>query len=182
MSLWFRLAGVLAKARRGARVEMPDGVSRIALRVWPNDLDFNFHMNNGRYLTIMDLGRVDMMARTGIAGTVLKRRWMPVVTGVTIRYRRSLGLFRRFHLETRLAGWDEHFLFLDQRFVIADGPDAGTEAASARVRATFVDRGRTPPKVPVAELFALLGLDPALPSPPLQDEAEGAGPGDTPPA
>lgn len=173
MSLWFRLAGVLAKARRGARVEMPDGVSRIALRVWPNDLDFNFHMNNGRYLTIMDLGRVDMMARTGIAGTVLKRRWMPVVTGVTIRYRRSLGLFRRFHLETRLAGWDEHFLFLDQRFVIADGPDAGTEAASARVRATFVDRGRTPPKVPVAELFALLGLDPALPSPPLADAEAG---------
>src|SRR3712207_8312043 len=26
-------------------------------RVLPNDLDAHFHMNNGRYLTLMDLGR-----------------------------------------------------------------------------------------------------------------------------
>ena len=33
------------------------------MRVWPNDLDTNAHMNNGRYLTLMDLGRFDLMTQ-----------------------------------------------------------------------------------------------------------------------
>src|SRR6185503_3961101 len=34
--------------------------SNLSLRVWPNDLDLNIHVNNGRYLTLMDLGRMDL--------------------------------------------------------------------------------------------------------------------------
>mgnify|MGYP003290859366 CR=1 FL=1 len=33
--------------------------SRVCFRVLPNDCDVNLHMNNGRYWTIMDLGRAD---------------------------------------------------------------------------------------------------------------------------
>ena len=48
------------------------------MRVWPNDLDTNAHMNNGRYLTLMDLGRFDLMTQCGLVGTVLKKK---VVSG-----------------------------------------------------------------------------------------------------
>ena len=34
------------------------GSGRIAFRAWPNDCDINLHLNNGRYLTFMVLGRV----------------------------------------------------------------------------------------------------------------------------
>ncbi|MGH2340954.1 acyl-CoA thioesterase [Segnochrobactraceae bacterium EtOH-i3] len=171
MNLWLRLIGVLAATRKGPRIALPDGVSRLPMRVWLNDLDLNFHMTNGRYLTLMDLGRLDMLARAGLLRPILRARWMPVVTGVTIRYRRSLAPFQKFHLETRLTGWDEHFLFLEQRFVIPDGPAAGEIAAQAEVRATFVERGEKPQKVPVARLFSTLGLDLSPePSPPATAE------------
>ncbi len=158
MNLWLRLIGVLVAARKGPRIALPEETARITMRVWPNDLDLNFHLTNSRYLALMDLARVDMLARAGHLRVLLKARWMPVVTGVTIRYRRSLAPFQKFHLETRLTGWDEHFLFLEQRFLIASGPGAGELAASAEVRAAFVEKGSPPRKVEVAQLFRVLGI------------------------
>ena len=48
---------------------------QLPLRVLPNDLDTNLHLNNGRYLTLMDLGRVDLMLRMGVMGELRRRRW-----------------------------------------------------------------------------------------------------------
>ena len=42
--------------------------SVIHARVLPTDLDLNLHLNNGRALTLMDLGRVDLMLRMGVVG------------------------------------------------------------------------------------------------------------------
>ncbi|MBJ7417049.1 MAG: thioesterase family protein, partial [Niveispirillum sp.] len=66
MNLIFRLLRVvLAALLSGRRVE-PLGTSILGFRVWLNDIDTNLHMNNGRYFTIADLGRVDLMIRTGM--------------------------------------------------------------------------------------------------------------------
>ncbi len=58
--LLFRLIGL---KRKGLFEE-----SRVAFRVLPNDCDINFHMNNGRYLAFMDLGRVHLMAQLRLLG------------------------------------------------------------------------------------------------------------------
>ena len=42
------------------------------LRVLPNDLDINGHMNNGRYLTIVDLMLVEYFGRSGFAKAMLQ--------------------------------------------------------------------------------------------------------------
>ena len=65
MNLIFRLLKtlllyLLRPTRRGILEE-----SVVRFRVWPNDLDTNLHMNNGRYLTLMDLGRLDLLLRNG---------------------------------------------------------------------------------------------------------------------
>jgi acyl-CoA thioesterase FadM len=52
---------LIATLRRGPLDLLGESVVRF--RVWPGDLDFNLHMNNGRYLTLMGLGRLDLMAR-----------------------------------------------------------------------------------------------------------------------
>ena len=44
----------------------PLGTSVLGFLVWPNDLDVNVHMNNGRFLSIMDLGRFDLSFRTDL--------------------------------------------------------------------------------------------------------------------
>lgn len=110
-----RFAKVLAAAPARSRLD-PFADSVVAFRVWPGDLDNNLHLNNGRYLTLMDLGRWDMVIRTGLGKALLRNRWYPVVGSSTIRHKRSLDAFDRFDLRTRLLGWNEGGFFIEQRF------------------------------------------------------------------
>lgn len=115
MNLLLRTVAVLLAALRRPRLG-PLDTSTVTFRVLPNDLDVNLHMNNGRYLTLMDLGRLDLVARIGILREMRRRRWMPVVGSLTVRYRRSLQPFQRYQLRTRLLCWDEKWFFMEQRF------------------------------------------------------------------
>lgn len=128
------------------------GSSVLAFRVWPNDLDVNVHMNNGRFLSVMDLGRFDLTFRTGLGKAMLRNRWQPLVGGVTIRYRRSLDPFEAYELHTRLLGWDAKWFFLEQRFM----KRGEILAAEGVVRALF--RGREG-NVPVAEVLRQMGYE-----------------------
>jgi acyl-CoA thioesterase FadM len=135
MNLIFRLLLVILRARRGPRLG-PLDESVIHARVLPTDLDLNLHLNNGRALTLMDLGRVDLMLRMGVAGELRRRRWNPVIASLTVRFRRSLNLGQRFAIHTRLVCWDERWFYVEQRFV--RGED---ELARAIVKAAFIGPG-----------------------------------------
>ena len=39
---------------------------RIRMHVWPHDIDLNLHMNNARYLSVMDYARIHLLARTRV--------------------------------------------------------------------------------------------------------------------
>jgi acyl-CoA thioesterase FadM len=153
-----RLAGVAARGIAGPPLP-PLGESVLRMRVWPGDLDYNFHLNNGRYLTLMDLGRIDLMIRVGAVPAIRRNRWAPVVASLAIRYRRPLGPFEQFELRTRAIGWDDQWFFLEQRFT------RGSEvAALAVVKTLFLGGGR---RVAPAELIAATGQ--AAESPPIPD-------------
>ena len=160
MNLWFRLVLTLLRARFGAAVE-PLATARTPFRVWPLDLDVNLHMNNGRYATLMDLGRVDLMVRAGVLRRLVKAGMHPVVTAQHISYRRSLGPFERFTIETRVTGWNERSIYLEQRFVRANGDTA----ARGVLETLFLDGGG---RVPTDRVIVLLGIDRELDVP---DEA-----------
>ncbi len=114
--------------------------SVVSFRVWPNDLDVNLHMNNGRYLTLMDLGRLDLVVRMGVLRTLRRRKWNPVVGSLQVRYRRSLLPFQRYDIRTRLVGWDERWFYVEQRF-----ERAGETVAAALVKGLFLGpEGRVP--------------------------------------
>ena len=134
MLLRFLLA-MLVRGNRGPRLAM-DEVSRIDHRVLLVDIDLLGHMNNGRYLSFMDLGRIDLTKRTGIADRLSKAGIHAVVGQQSIAYRRSIGFLQRFTLESRLVGADERSCFIEQRFV-----SDGQVMARALVRGRFVQRG-----------------------------------------
>jgi acyl-CoA thioesterase FadM len=157
MNLILRMIKVLVAALFGQPLGILDS-SVLTFRVWPNDLDINLHMNNGRYLTIMDLGRIDLLIRWGLGGVMVKRRWMPVVGAATIQFRRSLSPFQRFRLHTRVLCWDEKWVFVEQRIESLDGRVAATAIVKGLVR------GPTGLVAPATVLSAL-GLN--LPSPPV---------------
>ena len=128
----------------------------ITSRVLPNDLDLNGHMNNGRYLTIMDLGRIGLMVRLGLLTQVLRRRWRPVIGSATIYFKRPLGPFERYELITRVIGWDDKWFFLDQRF-----RSQGKLAAYGIVKAAFRTSMETiPPAVVLASIHVTTSSPP----------------------
>ena len=141
---------------RGRTLE-PFGVSVIPFHVWVNDLDVNLHMNNGRYLTIMDLGRFDFILRAGVWKAMRRGGWMALIGAATIRYKRSLAPFQRYRLETRVLGWDDKWFYIEQRFVRGD-----ELCAIGVVRGLF--RGREG-NVPTGDVLRAAGH--AVASPPL---------------
>ncbi len=116
MSLYFRFFWLIFLAKRRASLS-PIDASLIELRVLPNDLDLNRHVNNGRYGTFMDLGRMDLIVRTGLLKLMREQNWFPVVADIHLRFLRPLKLWQRFQLETQLLGWDDRWFYFQQRFI-----------------------------------------------------------------
>ncbi|MFC3689853.1 acyl-CoA thioesterase [Aquipuribacter hungaricus] len=134
MNLYLRLLHLVLLGRRRSRVSVL-GPVRTPFRVWPTDLDLLRHVNNGTYLTIMDIGRLDLLARSGVTPLLRRAGWYPVVVAETITFKRSLRLFQRFDVVTEVVGWDEVSLFLRQDVVRGD-----VLVASAVIRGRFLGR------------------------------------------
>lgn len=116
MKLWLRMIWAFGGWRLKPKLSIVE-VGRRNFRVWPTDLDAFMHMNNGVYLSIMDLGRFDHLLRTGRWSLYKKLRWYPVVVAVSITYRKSLELWKTFTVESSILGWDDQAFFVEQRFV-----------------------------------------------------------------
>lgn len=164
MNLWFRLIWLLLTSRFRPSLVLPGEASLLSFRAWPHDLDTSLHMNNGRYWTLMDLGRTDLVLRSGLWRAVLRHRWVPVVNAGTIRFRREIRLFRPFRLETRILCWSEHWLVMQHRILTTGRDGAPIVAAIALVRAAIYDR-RAKAYVPVARLLAETGVTTESPAP-----------------
>src|ERR1700722_18624748 len=104
MNLLFRLIRTVLFALLGRRVD-PMAGSMLHFRVLPFDMDPNIHLNNARYLGIMDLVRLDLIIRAGFYRILLRERWGLVMGGCLMRSRRQLGPFQRYRLGPRVIRW-----------------------------------------------------------------------------
>lgn len=119
MNLYLRLL-IIIFTGRWRKPMQPLDTSVITLHVLPNDLDLNWHMNNGRFLTIMDLGRMDLLKRTGTLDMAIKNKWMPIVGTARIDFHRPLKLWQKYELHSHIYGWDEKWIYLEQTFYSKD--------------------------------------------------------------
>lgn len=130
MSLIFRMLYVFILSWFREPLGMGKPVSRLSLRVLPNDLDINFHMNNGRYLTICDLNRMDLFIRTGLLKAMFKRGWIPVIAEHTMTYKKPLGLFDRYEVQLEVDYSDDKYFYMQHTFIkdgliMAEGTSKG---------------------------------------------------------
>jgi len=91
-----------------------DGVHVSHHRVWPVDLDMWRELNNGRTLTLYDLGRIFLAQRIGLVAALRRRGWNMTMAGVTARYRRRVVMFDRFEMRSKALGHDGRFVYLQQ--------------------------------------------------------------------
>ena len=169
MNLWLRLVWLLLTQRFRRRLDPPFEPSRLWFRVLPNDLDVNLHLNNGRYFTIMDLGRLDLMLRTGLAQTARRMKWMPVLSAANARFRRELGPLQKFRLDTRILWWSDTQFVMEHRFVtVAAGGGETAHCVALLLGGIYARAERR--FVAVERLFATMGVTVA--SPPASAEVE----------
>jgi acyl-CoA thioesterase FadM len=124
------------------------------------DLDVLRHVNNGVYLSLGDVGRMDLMLRSGLWAKLKRDMPFAVVAAETIQFSKALNLFQRFRIETRVLGWDDRLFYLQQRFLRGEQP-----VATAVVALRFLRRagGTANPQ----EVLATAGEQ--LTSPPLPE-------------
>ena len=123
---------------------------RLPITIWPQDIDVYGHVNNGRYLTLMDLGRWSYSVRTGTLRTMLDRKWLPLIGAAVIEFRRELKVFQRCELVTRVLGWDAKWVYIEHRL-----EREGVIHSRALVRAVFKQGRQT---ISFDELLAAIGL------------------------
>ncbi len=81
---------------------------------WPWDLDMWLELNNGRTLTLFDLGRMGHGMRVNLFPVMKREKWMVTVAGATVRYRKRTRAFAKFEMRTRMLGWDDKFFYIEQ--------------------------------------------------------------------
>ena len=166
MNLIFRMIWVFIASFFKPRISSMLDETTLRLRVMPNDLDINMHMNNGRYFTIMDLGRFDLVLRTGLMRMMMNEKSVPILGSAKIRFRLPLMPFEPFDLVTRVVGWDDKWAYIEQKFIKVEGEKAGAIAAIAILKGSFYSN-KVKATVPTQDLLASLGH--TEPSPQMPD-------------
>ena len=173
-----RMTIALIKGRRASPLGFND-MSITHHRCWPWDIDMWMELNNGRTLTLFDLGRIPLAQRTGLVDALRAKRWGLTMAGVSVRYRRRIKTFEAFTMKSRAVCWDERFFYLEQCMVKKDGEVANHALYRAAVTdnsgivspdrvVEAMGRGDTSPPMPewVAQWIK---ADATRPWPPMQD-------------
>ena len=154
---FFRIAYHSFKYRNAP--DLAIGEAHISRHIcWPIDLDLWWELNNGRTLTLYDLGRVQLARRMGLVKVLRANGWRMTMAGVTARYRRRVTMFDRFEMRSKAIGHDGRFLLLQQ----SRWKD-GEALSSVIYRVAVVDDNGIVPTAKVAEAMGLAGWNPVLP-------------------
>ncbi len=125
---------------------------------WPWDLDFWSELNNGRTLTLYDMGRMPLAQASGMIDAVKRRKWGMTVAGSCPRYRKRIRAFDKILMKTAAVGWDEKFLYIEQSM----WNSRGDCASHALLRMATTDRNGIVPPAEVAREMGYEGPQPQL--------------------
>jgi YbgC/YbaW family acyl-CoA thioester hydrolase len=122
------------------------------------DIDFNMHINNANYMRFMEKARWDHPVQTNTWDLMLKQKLNFIVAGIEMGYIREIPFAKQFEVQTHYLGWDEKYVYLEQRFVVAD-----KIYAYGLVKAVFLQKGRLASPETVAEILGIQHSDHVLP-------------------
>ncbi|MEO0956708.1 MAG: acyl-CoA thioesterase [Pseudomonadota bacterium] len=163
MNLFFRLLFLLIKNLTVAkRIDYLEPAT-LKFSVWITDQDAFQHMNNSRYMSIVDLAVIDLIMRTGVGKHMRKKGITPVFVYKNCIYHRMLRFPQAYEVRSRFAAWDGPYVFFEHLFfrkgkLIAESTSVGRLV------------GKKGEKPTVQEAIGLLGWENVPESPPLNDE------------
>jgi len=119
------------------------------MRAWPWDIDPFGDLNNGRIVTLSDVGRISLALRSGLVAAMKRRRWGLAMAGSAPQYRKRTTMWARLEWRSRVIGRDEKFTFIDHVMIANGAP-----AAQVTCRLVVTSKGRL---VPTQDVFDELG-------------------------
>ena len=112
MLLLFRFLITILKSRFRSRIgPLDESVTRFT--ALPNDCDLNFHLNAGRFISFMDVARIELLGRMRLLTRILRLGWRPIMGGCVVRFRREVRPFERFEIRSKLVGWDDKWFYIE---------------------------------------------------------------------
>ena len=89
-------------------------ITRYRVRLW--DIDANLHMNNVKYLKYLERGRVEHMIHTPWLNSMFSQGVKALIANTEISYVKELKPWQPFKVETRISGWDDKYVYMEQVF------------------------------------------------------------------
>lgn len=162
MNLFLRLMWLFIRTRfQSGRTDVFENHT-LKCRVWITDQDMFQHMNNGRYLSIMDLALVHWMLRTGTWSSIRAKEWMPLAAYKDVSYVRMMRFPQAYTVETQLVGWQDSYIILKHDFL----SKGRLVAATTTIGRLASDKGDKPTMQQVIDHIGLGQLQsPELPQP-----------------
>ncbi len=154
---YLRLAKEALKNRAAPPLAVGE-IHRSTHLCWPWDIDMWLELNNGRTLTLFDLGRMAMFQRSGFIRAVRRNGWAGTVAGASVRWRQRIRAFERIEMRTRLIGWDARFFYSEQSLWRGE-----TCCSHALLRLAVTGTGGIVPPAEVATELGYAPESPALP-------------------
>ncbi len=154
---YLRLFKILIKAKFGSSLHIGEE-SVLKMQVFLGDIDIYPELNNGRHLTLMDMGRMDLAQRTGLLRVVHRQQWGFAVAGASVRYRNRLKAFKCFRLHTRIIAIDDRWFYFHQNTI-----RKGKIHSSALVRAGITSKQGLVPVKKVLDALGMSDWDPGMP-------------------
>lgn len=155
---YIRAAWMIWRGRRMPKMDVYDThVSHH--RAWPWDTDMFGELNNGRILTLFELGRWQSLMRTELAAPFWKERMTIAVAGASVRYRKRIAIFQTYRIQTRVLGYDDRFVYVEQSMWVGDTP-----CHHILMRAAFRKGGQTVPPRRFLEMANLPTAQPGFPA------------------
>ena len=125
---------------------------------WPWDLDIWSELNNGRTLSIYDLGRIPLANRVGLTRILRENRWGLTMAGASVRYRRRVRMFDKIEMHSRAVSWDDRFIYLEQSMWVR-----GEATSHILYRTAVTSRDGIVPTERVIAAFGLTVSRPEMP-------------------
>jgi acyl-CoA thioesterase FadM len=156
---FIRVAKDVFLARRQPPLEKLGDVHTSHHICWPHDLDMWLELNNGRALSLYDIGRIAMAQRGGLISAMRKNGWGLTMAGSCTRFRRRIRGFERFKMRSRPVCFDGKFIYIEQSM----WKTTGECASHVLYRAAVTDKNGIVAPALVMQAMGQEGPSPEMP-------------------
>lgn len=113
---YFKFARAFFKSKRQAKIAPTEKIV-LPMKVGLSDMDMFGELNNGRFLTLLDMARTDFIIRANFLTPIREEGWSVMVGASYVRYRRRLKVFTKYELHTELLGFDGRWYYFLQETI-----------------------------------------------------------------